>query len=94
MFFLYGGSNFTFLQPCHDGSYTRDANFVGIQTEVPKWHSVAFTLGAPHLDCTHKFSALSLRPYKIAGHFHDVAGRRTSGKIEGMLEIWKTNTTN
>ena len=69
----------------HDGSYIRDAICAGHRTEVPKWHSVAFTLGAPHLDSTHKFSALFLRPYKIAGHFNDLAGSRRSGKIEGTL---------
>ena len=35
---------------------------------------------ASHLDFVHKFSAMfRLRSYKIAGHFHDLAGRGTSG---------------
>ena len=61
--FLFGGSNFAFLKlgEAMVEVTSCDDMFEGKSNEVPKSHTVAFTLGAPktpHLYFAHKFSAI------------------------------------
>ena len=60
-----------------------DTTIAGNGTEVPKSCSIALILGRPDLYFEYKFSAiLFLRSYKIAGHFHDLAGRVVKNLIK------------
>ena len=61
---------------------TQVAMLAGNRMEVPKSHSIAFTLGTILRKIHSNFVLCS---YKIAGHFHDLAVFGTSGKKTGIV---------